>query len=349
MSLSPRIRIFLRATGVVAGLWIGTATAQNWQRVQGIDSTRTILSHIRHNGIHFAAGDSLVYRSTDGVAWQAVATQPVSGEWIYGTLQAHVTGLYLGTSAHGVFHSTNEGVAWTQAGNGLPAEDVIALAALGDSLFAGVGFSGVYVLNLKNPTTWVPYNTGLTQFGSNSLSVVGNRLYAGLGLGFFARARGAAQWTEINLGAQRQVYEVMAAGSARYAATSSGVYRAASDTSTWRAIDIAPMPGKYIHALGAQGSRVFAGLNYLAQYWIWSTDDSGATWDVRAHEFSEIWDMLIVENRVWAARNDGIWYYDLGPVSIRKPARAFENRTLSESLKGRAVDGRRTRLRALSR
>lgn len=322
------------------------ACAQQWRRVGGIDSTRGVYSTAVHAGTFFAATDSLIYRSADGLAWQETA-RPVTGLPYY-VLHANASGLFAGTDDLGVHRSTDGGATWTLTGSGLPAEDVIGLTSLGDSLYAGLGFSGVYVLNLRNPSAWTPYNTGLTQFGTNWIGVAGGTLFAGMGAGLFVRARGGPQWQEASWGdgLQRQAFEVAALDSFFFAATEAGVFRArAADPLSWQARDVAAMKGRDVLALAVQGKRIYAGLNQSQQHWIWSSDDAGATWDVRAHEFAEIWEMRFAGDRMWAARTDGLWYYDFASAAL-KPARRPPTREaawVEPRLAARRLDGRRFR------
>jgi ligand-binding sensor domain-containing protein len=320
------------------------ASAQTWRRVQGIDTTEGVYATAVQNGVFYAATDTLVYRSADGLVWQQTASQPAPGVRAYHNLYAHATGLYAGTVSNGVRRSTDGGQTWSGMGSGLPGEDVLCVAILGDSLFAGLGFSGVYVLSLSNPVAWTPYNTGLTQFGSNSIQAIDGRLFAGLGSNLFVRERGAAQWSTAVLGngEQRQVYEVLASGGYLFAATSNGVFRAsAAAPLAWESADIASMKNRLITSLAVQGSRLYAGLNASLQHWIWSTDDAALTWDVRAHEYTEIFELRFIGNRLWAGRYDGLWYYDFEPASVRRSPPAAREVPRAGVLRGRLMNGRR--------
>jgi len=342
------VRRFGIGFGAAVVLSATPAAAQNWTRAAGLDTTRGVYSLASHAGVHFAVTDSLVYRSNGGLSWQSTATQPVGGVPYY-LLHANDSGLFAATDGQGVHRTTNGGQTWVAFGSGLPQETVLGLTTLGDSLYAGLGFSGIYVINLKTPTTWTPYNTGLTQFGTNWIGAVGGRLFAGLGAYLFVRERGGALWTLTTWGddLQRQAYEVVAVDSFLFAATEGGVFRArASDPLTWQAKDIAGMPGRVITSLAVQGSRLYVGLNQSLQHWIWSSDDAGVTWDVRAHEFAPVWDLRVVGNRLWAAREDGLWYNDFAPSSLvpRRSSSASLIR-VPEGIRddGRRLDGRRVR------
>jgi ligand-binding sensor domain-containing protein len=332
----------IRFSCILAALLAGAAPAQSWKRVQGLDSARGVYTTAVHGGIFYAATDSLVSRSGDGISWTPTASQPVQGLPYY-VLEANDSGLYAGTFRNGVYRTRDGGQTWTPVGSGLPNEDVLALATLGDSLYAGLGFSGIYVLNLKSPGAWAAHNGGLTQFGTNSLSVARGRLFAGLGNNLFVRDRGGAQWTEAVIGAglQRQFYDVAASGAYFLGASSNGVYRAdTANPAAWQAADIAGLSGRHVSALVVRGARAYASVNYQGQHWIWSTDNAGASCDVRAHEFAEAYEMRFAGDRMWVARSDGLWYYDFEPAALKpRPAplpRAFPAST------GRRVDGRRS-------
>jgi len=51
-------------------------------------------------------------------------------------------------------------------------------------------------------------------------------------------------------------------------------------------------------------------LIYHNEHWIFTSDDFGVSWEIRAHEFSWLWDLLPSGNLLWAGRSDGLWYLD---------------------------------------
>ncbi len=327
---------------LAAVVWVSDAGAQSWRRVQGIDSTRGVYALASHGGAYYAVSDTLVYRSADGLNWQVTAAQPPAQYGGY-TLFSHTSGLYLGTVLDGVSRTTDGGQTWHRPAAGLTTGSVLAFTALGDTLFAGTGDQGVLAFNWKSSASWFPYNTGLSQVGTNALFATPDRLIASVGAYTFARPRGSSQWTQTDMNEslfQPYVFDFIGLGAYVFAGTDDGVFRTPSTASAWQRADIAGMTGKNIQTFALQGSRLFAGLNYQGQHWIWSTDNAGGTWDVRAHEFAEIWDLMIVGNRMWAARQDGLWYYDLDPVSIRRAPRAGM-KAAPIGLRGRMLNGRR--------
>lgn len=310
----------------IACLWGGEVDAQNWKRVSGVDSTRGVYALARQGGAFYAVSDTLVYKSADGTVWSPAEGQPPARFGGY-SLLGNSTGLYVGTVQDGVSRTTDGGKSWHRPASGLDANSVVGLAALGDTVYAATGEAGVFGFDSRKGGACFSYNSGLFQSGSTTIAATSEGLLAGVGAYLFARPRGGAEWTAVNLGpSQVQVFDLLSTGSVLYAGTDQGVFRTSAtsgavDLFAWKAADIGAMKGRRIMALAAQGSRVYAGLNYSGQHWIWSTDDGGTTWDIRAHEFTDLWDLMVAGNRMWAAREDGLWYYDLDPVSVRPGAR----------------------------
>lgn len=295
--------------------WASSASSQGWIKVAEIDST-DVYSIIDHNGALYAVTNDEIFKSSDtGETWQPTISKPnVPG--IFQTLYSHGSYVYLGTHGDGVFRSSNGGQNWQSLSTGLSgtANNIAGFTALGDSLYAGTDGNGVYVLNLQNPTAWSAFNSGLFQFGVNSIAASGNNIVASVGYYLFVRPRTASQWADVQLdssGIQRFTYKTLALGQYLYAGTDNGVYRGTLDAQNWQRVDIAAFPNRDILALTAHGSRLLAGLWFSGQHWIFSTDNMGATWDFRAHEFADIWDLFVSGDRLWAGRSDGLWYYDM--------------------------------------
>ena len=350
-------RSLLAHAAWIACLWGGEADAQSWKRVSGVDSTRGVYALARQDGAFYAVSDTLVYQSANGTVWSPTTSQPPARFGGY-SLLGNSTGLYVGTVQDGVSRTTDGGKSWHRPASGLDANSVVGLAALGDTVYAATGEAGVYGFNSRSGGASFSYNSGLFQSGSTAIAATSGGLLAGVGNYLFARPRGAAEWTSVNTEpSQVQVFDLLSTGKVVYAGTDKGVFRTSGDSANllaWRSADIGAMKGRYITALAVQGSRVYAGLNYSGQHWIWSTDDGGTTWDIRAHEFTDLWNLMVAGNRMWAAREDGLWYYDLDPVSVRPAERVARpdkkpGFRIFDGTSTRRLDGRRAREASLAR
>jgi hypothetical protein len=288
--------------------------AQDWMQTPEVASVY-VNDLIEHEGSLFAITDSTVFRSTDsGISWHPAEQQPASVRLhtLYGASGA----LYVGTRGHGIFQSRDGGASWEEMNTGLTghARDITECTVRGDSLFAGTDGSGIYVLNLNNPVQWVPFNSGLTQVGVSSITTSGTTLIAAVGSFVFVRPAGATSWSVATLDSViiPMPFKLYWMDEYIFAGTSNGVYRGNADGTGWQKTDIVQFPGRNIVAITSLGNRLFAGLQYRGEHFIFSTDDYGATWDIRAHEFASLVDMIVSHGRMWTARLDGLWSIEVG-------------------------------------
>jgi hypothetical protein len=214
----------------------------------------------------------------------------------------------------GIFQTRDSGKTWQEINTGLTGSRYIAeFAARGDSLYAGTDGDGIFVLNLKNPISWKSFNDGLFQYGTTSIINSGNTLIAGAGQYVFVRPQGAAEWvyTAVDSVTSPIPIKLFLKDSVIYLGTNHGVFKGRADATGWQKADITQFPNRNIVAFTSSGSRVFAGLIYLSDHWIFSTDNNGASWNIHAHEFAIVLNLLASHERLWACRTDGLWWFDL--------------------------------------
>lgn len=288
--------------------------AQNWTRAAEIPPTYVYMI-VEHNGMLFASTDSSIYFSTnEGLSWNPTLTQPASTQIF--TLFFIGSTLYVGTFGDGVFYTHNNGQSWQALNSGLPgsARNITQFAVRDDSLYAATNGDGVYVINLPNPTSWVPFNNGLFQFGSNAVISSESTLFACIGNYVFKHTQGSPEW--INVGddsLQMQTpLTIFRHNSHLFLGTTGGVFRSDLEGTLWQKTDILAFPNRDIVSFASNGNRIFAGLNYLSDHWLWSSDNFGSSWDVRAHEFATLFSLFSFNGRMWACRSDGLWSVDMG-------------------------------------
>ncbi|MBN2423519.1 MAG: T9SS type A sorting domain-containing protein [Calditrichaceae bacterium] len=288
--------------------------SQNWQQVWEIDSTQ-VYSIINHDEYLFAVTGDQVFRSTDdGASWQLTENLPTATSDFY-TIYSYGQNLYLGARGDGVFVSADSGKTWQSHSAGLSgfAKSIAGFTGQGDSLYAGTE-AGVYVLNLINPVIWTAFNSGLFHTSVNSINSIGNKLFLSAGYYLYARSKNESQWnivTPDTSSEQRIVYETLFHNDYIFAGTEKGIFRGTSDAMEWKKTDIKQFQNRDITALTAYRSRIIAGLIYRGEHWIFTSDDSGLTWEIQAHEFAWLTDLYVSENRLWACRSDGLWYIDI--------------------------------------
>lgn len=108
--------------------------------------------------------------------------------------------LYAGTSAKGVFKSSDNGVTWSAANTGIKNFMVFSLFSDNIYLYAGTA-DGVY-RSSNNGDNWNPANTGIAQKFVVSFLNANGFLFAGTtGMGVFKSSDHGNTWTDANGGA----------------------------------------------------------------------------------------------------------------------------------------------------
>lgn len=308
---------------ILSGILILEIKGQNWDQVTVIDSTDVYSVNVYNQKLYAVASNKVYVRSLDDSNWeQLVGTPNITSSFT--TIYAYKDVLYLGSLDDGIFRSTNNGVMWEMFNNGLPssARGIVKFVGKGDSLFVGTDFSGIYVNDLKG-VTWQAYNSGLFVFGTSSLASVGNNLLAGIGMFSFKRATDENEWQSMFLDSnqsQRQIYDFLNLGNYIFAGTDNGVYRGNVNADNWVRKDISAFPGRDIAKLTDYDNRLIAGIVLQNEHWIFTSEDYGESWNIQAHEFAWMYDLTTFDNNIWAARSDGLWYYDIsGWTDVKNP------------------------------
>lgn len=308
--------ILLKAFSIILfiQLFFPGAKAQSWEKVPEIDST-DVFSIISHNNSLFSLTMTKVYKSTNGGEnWDSITTLPnITNN--FSTLFSNDNYLYIGTLGDGVFRSSDNGDTWSSFSTGLNgwAKSVIDFTALGDTLYAGTGGDGVYFINLQNPISWSAMNEGLINFGVNTLATSENNILVSSGLYLFVKSKFDSQWENVfvdSVELQREIYDIITFNGHLFAGTDNGIYKGTLDGKSWEGADISYFPNRDIYRFTTLGNQLLSALLYQGQHWIFSTSNKGQTWEIKAHEFAWLWDMLAKNNRLWVGRSDGLWYYD---------------------------------------
>lgn len=289
--------------------------AQNWTSATDFPQ-EYVNSVIEKSGMLFAATDSAVYRSADdGLSWSLTPQQPPSR--VLSTLAGAGGVVYLGTRGDGVFTTADSGASWQAVSTGLTgsARIIVGFAVRGDSLYAATDGQGVYVLRLSGPASWSAYNSGLFQYGCSTILTSGETLVAGIGVYLFVRTRDASAWSAVFFDSSFSniPLSLLRYDTSLYLGSTHGVFRGDTGGTLWQKTDITQFPNRNIVALASHGPRVYAGLNYLADHWIFTSDDAGATWEIHSHEFANLLALTVASGNLWAGRVDGLWNFPLGP------------------------------------
>lgn len=258
----------------------------------------------------FAAGTSGVLMF-DGTKWSSIHTgSPIVS---FFSITASGNTLFAGAWYDGVSRSTDGGVTWAKANNGLTGrwantvhkDNGVLYAGVNDgvftsrdegqnwtrsALFAPTTFcflsfdnkvyagttSGVYVTGDQGQT-WTRIVTGLAAGTVRRLIAVGNTLYAAASNGgVFRSTDGGANWTAANTGlASLTIYDITALGNNLFVSTSNqGVFRSTDGGANWTAARNG-LPAGAIWNITTIGNALLAPVVGQA---IYRSEDDGQTW-----------------------------------------------------------------------
>ncbi|GEM_PF-3182186 len=315
----------MRISLLVLSVFISTSMlyAQNWTRAEELPAATTI-STVNHNLYLYTITNDSVYESTNGgTNWAPTASQPASVSnlneiFSYGNI------LYVGTRTNGIVRSTNYGHTWEAFNTGLGglSNYIMEFTAISDTVFVATDGGGIYYLRLSNPSTWHVYNDSLFQYGATAIIAVDDMLIASLGMYVFSREQGDPYWRVISIDStteQRPAFKFHRFGNYIFAGTERGVFRGTIDGKNWRKVGISLLPNLSVETFASYKNTIYAGVRLNDEHFICTSTDSGTTWNVWTHDYSVLYDLVVFEDRIFACREDGLWYFDLGNPSDVPP------------------------------
>jgi photosystem II stability/assembly factor-like uncharacterized protein len=209
--------------------------------------------------------------------------------------------VFVGTDQSGVFESSDGGMSWSQASDGLPSyatngsqvsavyPQIWALTFVGSDIFAGTSGYGVFLSKNMN-TKWKSVNVGFTNPNITSLVVNGTTIIAGTyGGGIFSSSNNGSSWVQssnglpiYNLGGTTNYAPVRAltlgsvAGGRMniYAGSTSGVFVSTNDGTSWNPRS-SGLSDTSITSVIDDGANLFAG-TYGGN--VYRSTDTGASW-----------------------------------------------------------------------
>ena len=238
-----------------------------------------------------SAGNDLVYagsfglglfRSEDRGATWTKSGQGVTDPFILTLTTGKDGAIYAGTFRGGVFRSRDHGKSWQAINSGLKRQEIKALLAVGDAVYAGTS-DGVYRLSATNDR-WSVVTTGLDDILVHALAISSDgTLFAGTsGKGILRFKAQSTGWVRQQHGLKD--HEGMTENFIRvltidpeggiYAGTfDGGVFRSGDGGVTWRPISRA-LPNDSIRGI-LFNSR---GLFVATGHGIFKTTDKGRQW-----------------------------------------------------------------------
>ncbi len=227
--------------GTGNGVFRSTNHGANWVSTNLTSSTFAL---VFADGV-LLAGTSAgrIYRSTDaGATWNVVFD---IGRQI-NALAAGGTNVFAGIAENGVFRSSNNGINWHNANNGIANTSIIYMAALDTTVVCISSQSRVF-RSSDNGATWFERSSEITPYASG---------IAALGSSFF-------------IGTSFDLY--------------GGVYRSNNDGQSWISV-LSLNAGVY--SIGGRDQNVFAGTSGLGGYGLYRSTNGGGAWSLAGSNLS---------------------------------------------------------------
>ncbi|MFN3872460.1 MAG: T9SS type A sorting domain-containing protein [Ignavibacterium sp.] len=294
---------------IYAFVFFTSINAQTWQNTQipgGMSSVSMVID--KNDKLYVGLIDGIWSTTNDGDNWDWVSETLVNA----GVKSMATTGngnLIAGTSARGVFISSNNGLSWTESNNGLSHFAVSSIIVVGNNCFLGTIRGGVY-LSTNNGLSWLQINNGLTDFRITALTFNGSNLFAGTANnGVFVTTNNGISWSQINSGlTNKNVNALISEGNNLYVGTSGGVFYSDNGGTSWIAINNGiPTFARYIDAIIKSGSKLFAGSFGGGVFY---STDNGSNWSAANNglTFPYILSFIISGNNIFAGtRGAGVF------------------------------------------
>ena len=176
-----------------ADIYLSTDNGTNWSTV-GLNATGHCSFAFKGTHIYAGTEDGLFLSTNSGVSWTEIELD--SNFYFHKITAIGIDGeTIFAATVSGVYRSTNNGLSWISTGL---TGGVNTFAFSGENIFAGTGYSNVF-LSIDNGTNWTAVNNGLPQsFYVYALAFDGDYLFAGTGYYAYVTANNGVSWDTAN-------------------------------------------------------------------------------------------------------------------------------------------------------
>ncbi len=272
--------LFVYKSGAV---FLSTNNGASWSEAPSKGLASTDVNAFAVSGTNlFAAYSGGISSTTDnGASWVA----PSLGLTAAASLAVIGTNIFAGND-QGVFLSTDNGVSFFSVSNGLTNDDVTALVASGDNLFAGTeGFTGAYIFRSSNDgSSWTAVDSVIaSSYGATvgPIAVSGDNIFAVIGTygyrGVYLSTNNGLSWSASDdSGLTALPYLLFGASEMNlFAVSDSGVFISTNNGTSWTLANAGLPEIASINGFAVAGTNVFVGNDSG----VFLSTDNGTKWN----------------------------------------------------------------------
>ena len=258
---NPRIRSFAEVDSFLfvgtsgGGVYRSSNRGVTWEgKSSGLSSFSVFAMTVIGNNIFAGTGSGVFISTNNAGNWNSVSSGiefPSVNAFLV------VTPTLLAGTDGAVYRTGDNGANWVRSDYGLTSTRVRDIVTHGSTLFAATLGSGVY-RSTDQGDTWEGKSTGLSNGRVFCITYSGSFLYAGTsGSGVFRSTNDGEGWNPLNDGlANLYINALFATGSSVYCGTRSGVFKLASNETTWTACGLTD---SVVTSFAVSGATLFAG------------------------------------------------------------------------------------------
>ncbi len=275
-----------------AGVFYSADNGNNWTQAAGTSGLNIWGIIVKGTNVFISTDANGLYKSTDNGHTWATANTGLNISVAYRCFAIRGTDLYAGSDGYGIYKSTTDGASWTNVNTGLPGSyyAIAAMAAEGNTLFAGTTGAGMYVST--NGTSWSAINNGISSSEDvMGIGVNGTSVYASTFTGTLLKTTDYVNWNAVSIGTYTVTrfetffkngsdFYVGSWGGAATGEKCYGVFKTSDDGTTWRQVGITDYP---VSCIEPSGSNILAGTYDVSgnssRASIFKTTEADTTWN----------------------------------------------------------------------